>query len=55
LVGEGVHDIEAEMILSPVASPREQKTIGGEVIKKNARQAEIGGNFIASRWRFWYK
>ena len=34
LVGEGVHDIEAEMILSPVASPREQKTIGGEEIKK---------------------
>ena len=34
LVGEGVHDIDAEMVLSPVASPREQKTIGREEIKK---------------------
>ena len=34
LVGEGVHDIEAEMILSTIPSLREQKTIGGEEIKK---------------------
>ena len=37
LVGEGVHDIEAEMALSTIPSPREQKTIGGEEIKRCKR------------------
>ena len=44
LVGEGVHDIEAEMALSTIPSPREQKTIRGEEIKKMQEKLRLEEN-----------